>query len=72
MAGLHRGLGVYGVGSYGGVKCCKAHRAEVSVIPCEVEMAQVKALEISDLVMHQIVNIKLVQSVSRRSSPGKT
>lgn len=35
-------------------------------------MAQVRALGIPDLVMHQVVNIKLEQSVSRRSAPGKT
>lgn len=71
MAGLHKGLEEYGVGSYGRVKSCKAHRAEVSVILCEAEMAQVRALEIPDLVTY-VVNIKLEQSVSRRSSPGKT
>ena len=56
------------------MKSCKAHRAEVtvSVIPCEAEMAQVRASEIPDLVMHQVANIKLEQLVSRRPSPGKT
>ena len=35
-------------------------------------MAQGRASEIPDLVMYQVANIKLEQSVSRRPSPGKT
>lgn len=68
-------LGGDGVGTFWGVKSCKTRKAEVTVpvILCEAEMAQVRASEIADSVMHQVANIKLDQSVSRRrTSPGKT
>lgn len=66
---------VLGVGTFWGAKSCKAHRAEVteSVIPCEAELAQVRASETPDFVMHQVVIIKLEQPVSRkRPSLGKS
>lgn len=75
MARLHKNLGEGGIGSFGGVKSCKANRAKVTVslIPCEAEMLQVRASEIPDLVTCQVEIVKLEQSVSRRrSSPGKT
>lgn len=75
MAGLCKDLGGDGVGTFWGVKSCKTHKAEVtvSVILCEAEMAQVRASEIADSIMHQVANIKLDQSVNRkRPSPGKT